>query len=66
MKFFLDTGNIEEIKRITRLGLVDGVTTNPSLIAKEGRLFKDVIKEIVAIVRTCKRRSNRTYSRRNA
>lgn len=50
MKFFLDTGNIEEIKRITRLGLVDGVTTNPSLIAKEGRLFKDVIKEIVAIV----------------
>ncbi|NGM83271.1 fructose-6-phosphate aldolase [Paenibacillus sp. 7124] len=50
MKFFLDTGNIEEIKRITRLGLVDGVTTNPSLIAKEGRLFKDVIKEIVEIV----------------
>ncbi|KAA9004088.1 fructose-6-phosphate aldolase [Paenibacillus spiritus] len=50
MKFFLDTGNIEEIKRIVRLGLVDGVTTNPSLIAKEGRLFKDVIKEIVEIV----------------
>ncbi|GGN90836.1 fructose-6-phosphate aldolase [Saccharibacillus kuerlensis] len=50
MKFFLDTGNLEEIKRIVRLGLVDGVTTNPSLIAKEGRQFKDVIKEITAIV----------------
>lgn len=50
MKFFLDTGNIEEIKRITRLGLVDGVTTNPSLIAKEGRVFKEVIEEICAIV----------------
>lgn len=50
MKFYLDTGNIEEIKRIVRLGLVDGVTTNPSLIAKEGRVFKDVIKEITSIV----------------
>ncbi|ADM69640.1 fructose-6-phosphate aldolase [Paenibacillus sp. SEL3] len=50
MKFFLDTGNIEEIKRIERLGLVDGVTTNPSLIAKEGRVFKEVIQEICSIV----------------
>ncbi|ANF96434.1 fructose-6-phosphate aldolase [Paenibacillus bovis] len=50
MKFFLDTGNIEEIKRIARLGIVDGVTTNPSLIAKEGRVFKDVIDEICAII----------------
>jgi transaldolase len=50
MKFFLDTGNVEEIKRIVKLGLVDGVTTNPSLIAKEGRIFKDVIKEICSIV----------------
>ncbi|UHA71780.1 fructose-6-phosphate aldolase [Paenibacillus sp. 481] len=50
MKFFLDTGNIEEIKRISRLGLVDGVTTNPSIIAKEGRKFKDVIQEIASIV----------------
>ncbi|MCM3785976.1 fructose-6-phosphate aldolase [Neobacillus mesonae] len=50
MKFFLDTGNVEEIKRIHRLGLVDGVTTNPSLIAKEGRVFKDVIKEITSFV----------------
>lgn len=51
MKFFLDTGNIEEIKRIERLGLVDGVTTNPSLIAKEGRVFKKVIQEICGIVK---------------
>ncbi|TFE28572.1 fructose-6-phosphate aldolase [Cohnella luojiensis] len=50
MKFYLDTGNVEEIKRIVKLGLVDGITTNPSLIAKEGRIFKDVIKEICAIV----------------
>jgi transaldolase len=50
MKFFLDTGNVEEIKRIVKLGLVDGITTNPSLIAKEGRIFKDVIKEICSIV----------------
>lgn len=47
VKFFLDTGNVEEIKRINRLGLVDGITTNPSLIAKEGRKFKDVIAEIL-------------------
>jgi len=51
MKFFLDTGNVEEIKRIERLGLVDGVTTNPSLIAKEGRVFKEVIQEICRVVK---------------
>jgi len=51
MKFYLDTGNIEEIKRIVKLGLVDGVTTNPSLIAKEGRVFKEVIQEICSIVK---------------
>lgn len=50
MKFFLDTGNIEEIQRINRLGLVDGVTTNPSLIAKESRPFKEIIQQICAIV----------------
>ncbi|WP_026674489.1 fructose-6-phosphate aldolase [Alkalihalobacterium bogoriense] len=50
MKFFLDTGNLEEIKRITKLGLVDGVTTNPTLIAKEGRPFKDIIQDICAVV----------------
>lgn len=50
MKFFLDTANVEEIKRINALGLVDGVTTNPSIIAKEGRNFEEVIKEICSIV----------------
>ncbi|UOE93036.1 fructose-6-phosphate aldolase [Alkalihalobacillus sp. LMS39] len=50
MKFFLDTGNLDEIKRITKLGLVDGVTTNPTLIAKEGRPFKDIIQDICAVV----------------
>lgn len=50
MKFFLDTANMEEIKRVARLGLVDGITTNPSIIAKEGRDFKEVIQEICGIV----------------
>lgn len=50
MKFFLDTANVEEIKRINALGLVDGVTTNPSIISKEGRPFDEVIKEICNIV----------------
>ncbi len=50
MEFFLDTANIEEIKRINRLGLVNGVTTNPTIIAKENRDFEEVIKEICSIV----------------
>lgn len=50
MDFYLDTANIEEIKRINRLGLVDGVTTNPSIIAKENRDFKETIKEICELV----------------
>ncbi|HWO97388.1 MAG TPA: fructose-6-phosphate aldolase [Bacillus sp. (in: firmicutes)] len=50
MKFFLDTANIEEIKRINKLGLVDGVTTNPTIISREGRNFEEVIKEICSIV----------------
>lgn len=50
MKFFLDTANIDEIKEAHSMGMVDGVTTNPSLIAKEGRDFEDIIKEICAIV----------------
>lgn len=50
MKFFLDTANVDEIKRINELGLVDGVTTNPSLISKEGRPFKEVIQEITSFV----------------
>ncbi|NJD39056.1 MAG: fructose-6-phosphate aldolase [Geobacter sp.] len=50
MKFFIDTADVQEIREAHALGLVDGVTTNPSLIAKSGRKFKDVIKEITAIV----------------
>ena len=50
MKFFLDTANIDEIKEAHSMGMVDGVTTNPSLIAKEGRDFEEIIKEICAIV----------------
>lgn len=50
MKFFLDTANVEEIKHINELGIVDGVTTNPTIIAKEGKDFETVIKEICSIV----------------
>ena len=50
MKFFLDTANIDEIKRINGLGLCDGVTTNPSIIKKEGKDFETVVKEIASIV----------------
>ncbi len=50
MKFFIDTANTEEIKEAVALGMVDGVTTNPSLIAKENKKFEDVIKEITEIV----------------
>lgn len=50
MKIYLDTGNIEEIQHAAGIGLIDGVTTNPTLIAREGRDFKTVIKEIAKIV----------------
>ncbi|MBW1789570.1 MAG: fructose-6-phosphate aldolase [Deltaproteobacteria bacterium] len=50
MKFFIDTANIEEIKKAKDLGMVDGVTTNPSLVAKEDREFTGLIKEICGIV----------------
>ncbi len=50
MKFFIDTANVKEIREAASLGVVDGVTTNPSLIAKEGRDFKQVISEICSIV----------------
>ncbi|MDD3627003.1 MAG: fructose-6-phosphate aldolase [bacterium] len=50
MKFFIDTANINEIKEANSWGLLDGVTTNPSLVAKEGKDFKKLIKEITAIV----------------
>ncbi len=50
MKFFIDTANIDEISELSEMGVVDGVTTNPSLIYKSGRDFKEVIKEIARIV----------------
>jgi transaldolase len=50
MKFFIDTANIQEIKTASDLGMVDGVTTNPSLVAKEGRNFEELIKEICDMV----------------
>ncbi|WP_123929776.1 fructose-6-phosphate aldolase [Thermodesulfitimonas autotrophica] len=50
MKLFLDTANVDEIRHAASLGVIQGVTTNPSLIAKEGRDFKEVIREITAIV----------------
>lgn len=50
MKFFIDTANIDEIRAAARLGIIDGVTTNPSLVAKEGRKFEAVIAEICTIV----------------
>jgi transaldolase len=50
MKFFIDTANVDEIKEANDMGMVDGVTTNPSLIAKEGRDFEEIIKEICEIV----------------
>ena len=50
MKFLLDTANVEEIREAMTMGMVDGVTTNPTLIAKEGREFKEIIQEICEIV----------------
>ncbi len=50
MKFFIDTADVKEIREAADMGLVDGVTTNPSLIAKEGRPFKEILEEIVGIV----------------
>jgi len=50
MKFFIDTANIFEIKQAVEMGMVDGVTTNPSLIAKEGRKFEDILKDICKMV----------------
>ncbi len=50
MQFFIDTADVGEIKKALAMGLCDGVTTNPSLVAKTGRSFEDVLKEIVALV----------------
>ena len=50
MKFFIDTADVTEIRKANAMGVLDGVTTNPSLIAKTGRKFRDVIEEICGIV----------------
>lgn len=50
MKFFIDTANVQEIRVVSKWGILEGVTTNPSLIAKEGRNIKDVVEEICSIV----------------
>lgn len=50
MKFFIDTANLDEIKEAASMGVLDGVTTNPSLVAKEGRDFIELLKEIVEVV----------------
>ncbi|KIR02614.1 Transaldolase [Lachnospiraceae bacterium TWA4] len=50
MRFFIDTAKVEDIKKANDMGVICGVTTNPSLIAKEGRVFEEVIKEIASIV----------------
>jgi len=50
MKFFIDTANIDEIKEAASFGMVDGVTTNPSLVAKEGKDFRELLNEIIEVV----------------
>ncbi len=50
MKIFIDTANINEIKEAASMGILDGVTTNPSLVAKEGKNFKELLKEICSVV----------------
>jgi transaldolase len=51
MKFFLDTGSIEEIRKANELGILDGVTTNPSLLSKEKKPYREILKEICSIVK---------------
>jgi len=50
MKLFIDTANVDEIRKANDMGVICGVTTNPSLIAKEGRIFEEVVREITSIV----------------
>jgi transaldolase len=50
MKFFIDTANLDEITKAVAMGMVDGVTTNPSLVAKEGRLFEEILGDICQLV----------------
>ena len=51
MKFFIDTADVKEIREAAAMGMVDGVTTNPSLVAESGRKFRDVLLEICDIVK---------------
>ncbi len=51
MQFFIDTADVAQIKKYYSIGVVDGVTTNPTLIAKSGRKFEDVVKEITQVVK---------------
>ena len=51
MKFFLDTGNVEEIRRAAELGVLDGVTTNPTLLAREGKSFREALLEMCRLVK---------------
>ena len=51
MKFFIDTGDVAEIREAQAQGIIDGVTTNPSLVAKTGRKFRDVLTEICEVVK---------------
>ena len=50
MKIFLDTANVDEIKKAVDMGLCDGVTTNPTLMAKEGKSFEQIVKEITEVI----------------
>ena len=50
MKIFIDTANIDEIRKANDWGVIDGVTTNPTLVAKEGRSFDEVVREIIRII----------------
>ena len=50
MKLYLDTGNVDEIRKAASYGMIDGITTNPSLVSKEGREFKDLLLEICQII----------------
>ncbi|UCD65239.1 MAG: fructose-6-phosphate aldolase, partial [Candidatus Zixiibacteriota bacterium] len=50
MRFFIDTANVEEIKQAAAMGVLDGVTTNPSLAAKESAPYRDILKDICKIV----------------
>ena len=64
MKFFVDTANVADIKKANDLGVICGVTTNPSLIAKEGRDFTEVIKEITSIVDRTNQWRSESYDNR--